>query len=184
MHNFDIEDGILKDYYGESRVVVVPDGVVRIGGILTPADKECGLWGYASRYRAFYCNKHVEELYLPDSVEKIGFKALEHCRSLRVLSFSNKMKEFECNAINGCTALRTILYRGTIYEFSCLETPGQTPDLEVVYCTDGEIHFGKDRKYYIETLFYPSTRDEWEKRFPPDDWRRRRCKRIICADEL
>jgi hypothetical protein len=94
------------------------------------------------------------------------------------------MKEFGCNAINGCDALKTIIYRGTIYEFSCLETPGQTPDLEVVYCTDGEIRFGKDREHYIETLYFPGTRAEWDSQYGPDDWRNKRCKEIICADEV
>lgn len=102
-----------------------------------------------------------------------GFKALEHCKALRVLCFSNQMKEFSCNAIVGCDALKTIIYRGTIYEFSCLETPGQTPDLEVVYCTDGQIQFGKDREYYIDTLYFPGTRAQWNETIAPNDWRNR-----------
>lgn len=149
----------------QDRVVVVPEGIT----------------GLAER--AFQYNCFVEELYLPDSLEVIRFKALEHCKSLKVLSFSHNMKEFECNAINGCDALKTIIYRGTIYEFSCLETPGQTPNLEVVYCTDGQIRFGKDREYYIDTLYYPGTREEWNSKHGPDDWRNRRCKKIVCKDE-
>jgi hypothetical protein len=94
------------------------------------------------------------------------------------------MKVFGCNAINGCTSLRKIIYRGTVFEFSCLETPGQTPDLDVVYCTDGEIHFGKEREYYIETLYFPGTREEWNNTYSPNDWRNKRCRRIICIDEV
>ena len=155
------EDPKIKD-----RVVIIPEGIKA----LMP--------------KSFQYNCYIEELYLPDSLESIPFKALEHCKSLRVLSFSRNMVEFDCNAINGCDALKTILYRGTIFEFSCLETPGQTPDLEVVYCTDGQIHFGKDREYYIDKLYYPGTRAEWNLLHGPEDWRNRRCKEIICADEL
>ena len=150
----------------KSRVVVIPEGYTGL------AEQE------------FQYNCYLEELYLPDSLEVLRFKCLEHCKSLRVLSFSHNMKEFECNAINGCDALKTIIYRGTIYEFSCLETPGQTPDLEVVYCIDGEIRFGKDREHYIDTLYYPGTREEWNNTHSPDDWRYRRCKKIVCKDEL
>lgn len=149
----------------QDRVVVIPEGIT-------------GLAQEAFQYNCF-----VEELYLPDSLEVIRFKALEHCKSLRVLSFSHNMKEFECNAINGCDALKTIIYRGTIYEFTCLETPGQTPDLEVVYCTDGQIRFGKDREHYIDTLYFPGTREEWNLTHGPNDWRNRRCKKIVCKDE-
>lgn len=42
----------------------------------------------------------------------------------------------------------------------------------------------KDREYYIETLYYPGTRTEWECLHGPDDWRSKRSKKIICADEL
>ena len=117
------------------------------------------------------------------SVVEIGFKSLECCTALEILSFSRNMKLFGCNAINQCTSLKKIIYRGTIYEFSCLETPGQTPNLEVVYCTDGEIRFGKDREYYIETLYFLGTRAEWNSQIEPNDWRNKRCKNIVCADD-
>ena len=183
MDKFMIEDGILKGYFGNSTVVVVPDGVTHIGGELSPIDAKRGLRGDYIGYKAFYCNKTVEELYLPDSVVEIGYKSLEHCKSLRTLSFSSNMKEFGCNAIVGCDALKTIIYRGSIFEFTCLETPGQTPDLDVVYCTDGQIRFGKDREYYIDTLYFPGTRAQWEETIAPTDWRNKKCRNIVCLDE-
>ena len=184
MKKFVIGNGILKAYFGRDEVVVVPDGVTHIGGELRN-DEECPdiLRGDLIGYKAFR-NAHIRELYLPDSTVEIGFKALEHCRSLEVLSFSSAMKTFGCNAINGCTSLKKIIYRGTIFDFTCLETPGQTPDLDVVYCTDGEIRFGSDREYYIETLFFPGTRAEWNARFKTDDWRNKRARKIVCIDEI
>ena len=186
MKKFIIEDGILKAYRGHDSVVVVPDGVTHIGGELRGDDKNSRpeLRGDAIGYKAFYCNGRLKELYLPDSTVEIGFKSLEHCSSLEILSFSSNMKQFGCNAINQCTSLKKIIYRGTIYEFSCLETPGQTPDLDVVYCTDGEIRFGKDREYYVDTLYFPGTRAEWNSQIKPNDWRNKRCKNIVCVDEI
>ena len=187
MEKFVIEKGVLKAYFGKDEVVVVPDGVTHIGGCLGDfSDTTCpaNLKGDSIGYKAFYTNSYIKELYLPDSTVEIGFKSLEHCNSLEVLSFSSNMKVFGCNAINGCTSLRKIIYRGTVFEFSCLETPGQTPDLDVVYCTDGEIHFVKDSEYYIETLYFPGTREEWNNTYSPNDWRNKRCRRIICIDEV
>lgn len=186
MKNFIVENGILKSYRGRDSIVVVPEGVTHIGGERCDFDKECSpnLKCDLIGYRAFYSNKHIKELYLPDSTIEIGYKSLEHCTSLEVLSFSSNMKTFGCNAIVGCDSLKKIIYRGSIYEFTCLKTPGQTPNLDVVYCTDGEIRFGKDSDYYIETLYFPGTREEWDSRIEPDDWRNKKCRKIVCADEV
>jgi hypothetical protein len=184
MENFIIENGVLKAYFGDDDVVVVPDGVTHIGGDLLK-DRACpaNLRGDAIGYKAFYNNRHIKELYLPDSTIEIGFKSLEHCKSLEVLSFSSNMKKFGCNAIVGCDSLKKIIYRGTVYEFTCLETPGQTPDLEVVNCIDGKIRFGKERQYYIDTLYFPGTRAEWNAQIKPYDWRNKKCRKIVCIDE-
>lgn len=141
MEHFLIEDGILKAYTGREKVVVVPAGVTQVGGELRnePDDYPRNLRGDYIGYKAFYYNKHLEELYLPDSVEEIGFKALEHATSLKVLSFSSKMKTFGCNSILGCDALTTIIYRGTKEEFAKLNLYDYAPNLETVYCTDGKI---------------------------------------------
>ena len=185
MNKFFIEDGILKAYFGNEAIVTVPDGVKQVGGdrIETEEYYPAIFCNDVIGYRGFYCNEALKELYLPDSVTMIGYKALEHCKSLKVMSFSNNLKTFDCNAIVGCDSLKTIVYRGTIYEFSCMEFPGQTPDLDVVYCTDGKIQFGKDRQYYIDTLYFPGTRAEWNEKHGSDDWRNMRCKNIICEDE-
>ena len=87
MKKFVIENGILKAYLGLDSIVVVPKGVTNVGGDLLPEDKECprSLRGDMFGYKAFYNNHYVEELYLPDSVVEIGFKALEHCKRLQTL---------------------------------------------------------------------------------------------------
>lgn len=60
---------------------------------------------------------------------------------------------------------------------------GQTPDLEVAYCTDGQIRFGKERERYVDTLYFPGAREEWNLTHGSNDWHNRRCKKIVCKDE-
>lgn len=186
MDKFLIENGILKAYFGSDSVVVVPDGVTQIGGDLLNEDKDYPreLRGDYIGYKAFYNNKFVEELYLPDSVTEIGFKSLEHCSSLKVLAFSHNMKTLGVNALVGCNSVKKIIYRGTIYEFSCLSFIGQSLDLDIVHCTDGDIHLGRDLEYYIDVLYFPGTRKEWDSKYNSGDWRNRRCRKIVCIDEL
>jgi hypothetical protein len=53
-----------------------------------------------------------------------------------------------------------------------------------VFGEEREFRFGKDRRYYIDTLFFPGTRAEWETQIKPNDWRNKKCRRIVCADEM
>lgn len=39
MNKFVIENDVLKAYFGKDSVVVVPDGVTQIGGLLSETDK-------------------------------------------------------------------------------------------------------------------------------------------------
>ena len=92
MGKFVIENGVLKAYFGKDTVVVVPDGVTHIGGDLSDADKSNpNLRGDLLGYKAFFHNSHITELYLPDSTVEIGFKSLEHCKSLEVLTALTKI---------------------------------------------------------------------------------------------
>lgn len=63
MKDFEIEDGILRRYYGHDSDVVIPDRVTRIG-------------------RAFYGNKILTSVVIPDSVTSIGEDAFYDCTSL------------------------------------------------------------------------------------------------------
>lgn len=184
MEQFFIENGILKAYLGHERIVVVPDGVKQIGGVLKDEHSSFPkyLRGDPIGYKAFYGNEEIEELYLPDSVETIGFKALEHCKNLKKLAFSNKMTNIECNGMLGCNNLKTILYRGTLYEFSCLHLEGGKEfDLDYVYCSDGVMTLHEE--YYMDTLYFPGTREEWEQKYRTDDWRKKRAKKIVFLKE-
>jgi hypothetical protein len=64
MHEFTIENNILKQYHGNDRQVIVPDGVTAIA--------EC----------AFRNQENLHEVIIPDSVTEIGDMAFSSCRSL------------------------------------------------------------------------------------------------------
>lgn len=125
MKRFVIENGILKAYRGRDSIVVVPEGVTHIGGELRGDDKNSRpeLRGDTIGYKAFYCNGRLKELYLPDSTVEIGFKSLEHCSSLEVLSFSNNMKTFGCNAINQCKSLKKSFTEARFMSFLVSKRP-------------------------------------------------------------
>ena len=179
------ENGVLMGYFGHDRVVIVPDGIKAIGGLIKDNQEEkCpmelrnnGSLGIA--YNAFYNNKDVEIIYFPDSVVSLGFKSLEHCTNLRIISFSYNLKSFGTNCLTGCDHLKTIVYRGTVFEFSRLDLGGNVPDLEIVICNDGIIYF-KNQKY-IDTLHFPGIKGDWEKNYA-DDWLAKKCRRVIFSD--
>lgn len=84
-----IEDGILKDYSGDPIHVVIPDGVVRIGGIMTHEDQRSGKYRKEEFifYKPFPQRSPIEELEIPPSVKVVGDKAFEHCPNLRTVFF-------------------------------------------------------------------------------------------------
>ena len=61
---FKIEDGVMLKYEGTDSVVVIPEGVEKIGE------------------KAFYGNKTITEVTMPDSVRSIEKDAFEECIKL------------------------------------------------------------------------------------------------------
>ncbi|MBO4893907.1 MAG: leucine-rich repeat protein [Clostridia bacterium] len=185
--DFIIENGILKAYNGDEKVVCVPDGVVCIGGIILKEeiDKEylrASAFEYA--YKAFYCNKTIEEVVLPDSVTAIGFKSFLCCENLKTMTFSANLKKIECCALTNCINLKIIIFKGSIYEFCLLDVESHNGlDLDEVICSDGTIKF--HREHYIDELHFPGTREEWNFMCERGNtgWLKRRAKKVICTDD-
>ena len=57
MQEFEIQDSTLIEYRGTDKLVVIPENVTRIGGM------------------AFYKQKNLERVYIPDSVTSIGYQS-------------------------------------------------------------------------------------------------------------
>ena len=96
-------EGVWHAYAGDPEHVRIPDGAKAVAGD-----------GEGNDF-AFYGDDRIVSVELPDSVERIGAKAFEHCRNLRSVRLSANLKEIGGGAFEG-TTLETIVYPGTVEE--------------------------------------------------------------------
>lgn len=92
---FVIKDGVLVEYRGTGRKVVVPDGVTVIGT------------------KVFADNKSVEEIVLPDSVTKIEERAFTEC-SLKSITLPDTITYIGDAAFFNCNLLKEIKMPDTV----------------------------------------------------------------------
>ncbi len=88
--DFIIKNGVLTQYNGNAKRVIIPDGVTEIA------------------HAAFYGDDTMEYLYLPDSVTIIRDQAFRFCDALQEIRFSENLTEMEFSAFEGCYDLREI----------------------------------------------------------------------------
>lgn len=124
-------EGVWRAYAGDPERVRIPDGAKAVAG-------DGDVDGFA-----FYEDDRIVSVELPDSVERIGAKAFEHCRNLRRVRLSANLKEIGGNAFWG-TLLETIVYPGTIAQFNRIELGDNwSGDGNLgVHCSDGTITAG------------------------------------------
>ena len=72
--DFTIEKNVLKKYVGNAKIVVIPDGVEKIGK------------------SAFIKNKTIESVVIPDSVTEIVDYAFNGCKNLKNVTFGKGLK--------------------------------------------------------------------------------------------
>lgn len=89
--DFIIKDGILTQYNGEAKRVIIPDGVTEIS------------------HAAFYSDDNMEYLYMPDSVTTIRDQAFRFCDALQEIRFSENLTVMEFSAFEGCYDLHEII---------------------------------------------------------------------------
>ncbi len=90
-NEFDIRDGILYKYTGNSEVVVIPDSVHRI---------------HEKAFR--FCNA-ITSVEVPDSVTWIEWGAFSFCENLECIKLPSTVKFISVSAIEGCTKLIEII---------------------------------------------------------------------------
>lgn len=109
--DFVIRGGVLEKYTGESREVVIPDNVVKIGyrvfsGLPITSVKipdsvkeicDC----------AFQRCGYLTSLVIPDSVTVIGSYSFADCKSLESVKISNNVKSI-CHAFENCASLTSV----------------------------------------------------------------------------
>lgn len=97
--DFEIEDGVLIEYNGESTKVVIPNGVVAIGDF------------------AFTLCSEITEITIPKTVKSIGHNAFWHCANLNSVKIPYSVMNIDDNAFEDCPKLKTIYYEGADYEW-------------------------------------------------------------------
>lgn len=86
-NGFIIINNDLSYYYGNDRVVEIPEGVQNING------------------KVFYQNRRVAKIVLPDSVTSIGAVAFGDCINLREINITPRVEDIERNAFVDCKKL-------------------------------------------------------------------------------
>lgn len=166
-----IEDGILKDYSGDPIHVVIPDGVVRIGGIMTDEDQRSGKYRKEEFifYKPFPQRSPVEVLEIPPSVKVVGDKAFEHCPNLRTVVFSEGLEHIGLSAFMGDKEITELRFPASlktigIWAFHCCSSlkdvyfkgkvtfKGQIIDGINTFKNDSEYPFGglQNIKFHFE----------------------------------
>lgn len=92
-NDFDIRDGILYKYTGDSATVVIPDSVHRIH---EKAFRHCAV---------------ITSVEVPDSVTSIEWGAFSFCENLECIKLPSALKFISVSAIEGCTKLREIIMK-------------------------------------------------------------------------
>lgn len=90
-NEFDIRDGILYKYTGNSETVVIPDSVHRI---YEKAFRHCAV---------------ITSVDVPDSVTSIEWGAFSFCENLEYIKLPSTLKFISISTIEGCTKLREII---------------------------------------------------------------------------
>ncbi|WP_302338350.1 leucine-rich repeat domain-containing protein [uncultured Ruminococcus sp.] len=78
--DFEIEDGVLKEYLGNSEIVAIPDDITSIGD------------------NAFWNCSSLISIHIPDSVTSIGDEAFFGCASLESIKIPKSVTHIGRNA--------------------------------------------------------------------------------------
>lgn len=88
--DFDVENGVLIEYKGHSKNVVIPDEVTSIGD------------------RAFADKHFLKTVIIPDHVQKIGWAAFANCRELECVNLPQALTHLSSLAFQHCRKLTQI----------------------------------------------------------------------------
>ncbi len=92
---FEIDDGVLKNYNGKEPCVIVPDSVAEIGE-------------YA------FLSSGMTEIILPQNIRRIGKRAFSGCKNLKSIILPNKLIIVDDMAFSNCNSLEYILFNDRI----------------------------------------------------------------------
>lgn len=99
-HDIDAETRAINCYIGNETIVTVPE---RIGD-----SRVTVIEGYTFAIEEPYKKADIQEVTIPEGIEKIGPWAFYRCSSLKKISLPHTLEEIEYGAFYGCTSLTEI----------------------------------------------------------------------------
>ncbi|MDD4291247.1 MAG: leucine-rich repeat protein [Clostridia bacterium] len=107
---FEIVEGVLTAYYGESKRVVIPEEVTEIDDYVFFGHKEIQEVGFPTGLarigkQAFYECELIKSVVLPDSLMSIGAMAFSACKSLTSVYIPKDVVSIDFNAFSFCDKL-------------------------------------------------------------------------------
>lgn len=114
--DFEIEDGVLKGYYGDENNVIIPTGITAIGDYAFECIDELfsviipdGVKSIGDN--VFQCCHALSEIIIPNSVTSIGEEAFLDCDSLTSITIPHSVTKIGSYAFDGCVSLETVYFQ-------------------------------------------------------------------------
>ena len=115
--DFVIQKGILTEYKGNDREVVIPDTVIKISDrafidciTITSVDIP-GTVTYIGNGAFADCN-NLKTVVIPNSVTYVGNNAFEHCDNLKTVVIPSSVKEIGVELFKDCASLESVTMPG------------------------------------------------------------------------
>lgn len=96
LQDFEIQDGVLKKYKGNSSTIIIPDCVTQIADF------------------AFFMCSNLMYVTIPNSVTKIGSKAFYGCTNLMSVTIGNNVTEIESDSFDCCSKLVEVINKSNL----------------------------------------------------------------------
>ncbi|MDF2541891.1 MAG: hypothetical protein K0S47_1609 [Herbinix sp.] len=159
--DFIIEDGILKQYLGSDKEIIIPNGVKTIG---TNAFKDCKMEkvlipdGVSLIEDGAFLNcSKLTEIVIPDSVEELGQSTFQGCSSLYRAKLSSKAP-IGMSAFEDCTSLNEVIIPDGVPSLSHYSFRNCT-NLEMIDLPDSVSFIGEgcfENCTSLETILFPT----------------------------
>lgn len=106
-------NNVLKKYTGEDEVVIIPEGIIKIG-----------VWAFKSNEYirrvllphtvleiddGAFERSSIEEIVIPGSVRKMGYAVFQYCKMLRRVVLPDELEEIKFSTFQGCCDLNDIV---------------------------------------------------------------------------
>ena len=166
MLSFQIHDGVLVKYTGNSEKVVIPKGVTAIRGAFSKCIgvKNVVIPDSVTNIdnSAFYGCMNLAEINIPDTVTHIGACAFEKCSSLTEIKLPKRIKAIPLGTFSGCSSLTKIAIPDGVTRISDEAFRGCS-SLTTVIIPDSVIDCGSSAFENCDRLVQLVASDSWKK---------------------